>query len=77
MIDVVYFSDRGVCEEDFENELQYIKINPAFIVSLSELINHHDTLPSTIINKYSELTMSNGDVYCIKENEYDRLFKLL
>ena len=75
MIQLNYFSKskNGICGSDFENKIQTDSVNENYILSISNIKKFCLPLSGKFVDNYFTVTMGNGDIYYLKENEYVNL----
>ena len=72
-----FHTGKGICGDDFKNDEKIITININFILSLSELQTFELPFSGKYIGTFASLTMSNNDVYYLKQESYLELSKAL
>lgn len=64
---------KGIAGSDFENMEQQVKINLDFLLSLSDIQPFVLPFSRQHVGNYAIVTMSNNDIYYIREKYYYKL----
>jgi hypothetical protein len=78
MYKLKYFKKSDtICGDDFKLQDEIENINLDFLLSLSEIKNFRLPLSGTYVDNYAVVTMSNNDMYCIRENVFNELKEII